>query len=63
MKDYKKILKGVVNIIATTEKTDIGFANICSYLSANCDELFENEDITKAVDWLKSLRPQNRWKH
>ena len=44
MKDYKKILKGVVNIIATTEKTDIGFANICSYLSDNCDELFESED-------------------
>ena len=44
MKDYKKILKGVINIIATTEKTDIGFANICSYLSDNCDELFESED-------------------
>lgn len=44
MKDYKKILEGVVNIIATTEKTDIGFAHICSYLSDNCDELFESED-------------------
>lgn len=44
MKDYKKILEGVVNIIRTTEKTDIGFAHICSYLSDNCDELFESED-------------------
>ena len=25
MKDYKKILEGVVNIINTTEKSDIGF--------------------------------------
>lgn len=51
MKDYKKILKGVINIIATTEKTDIGFAHICSYLSDNCDELFESEDerIRKAI--------------
>ena len=44
MKDYKKILEGVVNIIRTTEKTDIGFAHICSCLSDNCDELFESED-------------------
>ena len=44
MKDYKKILEGVIGIIKTTEKTDIGFANICSFLSDNCDELFESED-------------------
>ena len=30
MKDYKKILEGVVNIINTAEKSDIGFANICT---------------------------------
>lgn len=58
MKDYKKILEGVIDIIKTTEKTDIGFANICSYLSDNCDELFKSEDerIRKAIhiylDWL-----------
>ena len=44
MKDYKKIIEGVIDIIKTTKKTDIGFANICSYLSDNCDEMFESED-------------------
>jgi len=44
MKDYKKILKGVVNIINATEKNDIGFVNICDYISENCPELKGNED-------------------
>lgn len=44
MKDYKKILEGVVNIISTTEKSDIGFANICTYIGENCPELKESED-------------------
>jgi len=44
MKDYKKILEGVVNIISTTEKSDIGFANICTYIGENCPELQESED-------------------
>ena len=44
MKDYKKILEGVVNIINTTENSDIGFANICTYIGENCHELKESED-------------------
>ena len=44
MKDYKKILEGVVNIINTTEKSDIGFANICTYIGEKCPELKESED-------------------
>ena len=44
MKDYKKILEGVVNIINTAEKSDIGFANICTYIGENCPELKENDD-------------------
>lgn len=44
MKDYKEALKDIVNIINTTEKSDIGFVNICSYLDANCPELMKNED-------------------
>ena len=43
MKDYKKILEGVVNIINTTEKSDIGFANICTYIGENCPEFKESE--------------------
>ena len=43
MKDYKKILEGVVNIINITEKSDIGFANICTYIGDNCPELAESE--------------------
>lgn len=43
MKDYKKILEGVVNIVNTTEKSDIGFVNICTYLDENCPELKESE--------------------
>lgn len=42
--DYKEILKGIVNIINTTEKSDVGFANICSYVGENCPELKESED-------------------
>lgn len=44
MKDYKKILEGVVNIINTAEKSDIGFTNICTYIGENCPELKESED-------------------
>ena len=49
--DYEKILKGIEQIINTTEKSDIGFANICTYISENCPELHEseNERIRKAV--------------
>lgn len=43
-KNYKKILEGVVNIINTTENSDIGFANIRTYLGENCPELKEPED-------------------
>lgn len=38
MKDYKKILEGVVNIISTTEESKI-VSNICSYIVENCPEL------------------------
>lgn len=44
MKDYKKILEGVVNIINNTYKSDIGFDNICAYIGENCPELKESED-------------------
>ena len=43
MKDYKKILEGIVNIISTTEKSDT-VSNICSYIDENCPELKESED-------------------
>lgn len=53
MKDYKKILEGVMNIINTTENSDIGFVNICDYISENCPELTESEDekIRKETWW------------
>lgn len=44
MKDYKKILEGVVNIVNNTDKSDIGFANICTFIGENCPELKESED-------------------
>lgn len=44
MKDYKKILEGIVDIINTTEKSDIGFTNICAYVGKNCPELKDSED-------------------
>lgn len=43
MKDYKKILEGIVNIISNTEKSD-AVSNICSYIDENCPELKESED-------------------
>lgn len=44
MKDYKETLKDIVNIIKATEKSDIGFVNICSYIDANCPELMKSKD-------------------
>ena len=51
MKDYKKILEGVVDIINTTEKSDIGFTNICTYIGEKCPELKESDD-KKWRKWL-----------
>lgn len=56
MKDYKKILEGVVNIINTAEKSDIGFANICTYIGENCPELKENDD-ERMIQYFKDLAP------
>ena len=56
MKDYKKILEGVVNIINTAEKSDIGFANICTYIGENCPELKESED-EMMIQYFKDLAP------
>lgn len=53
MKDYKKILEGVVNIINTAEKSDIGFANICTYIGENCPELKESYD-DRMVKFIKN---------
>lgn len=69
MKDYKKILEGLVNIINNTEKSDIGFANICTFIGENCPELKEYEDErirkeiidfidTKTID---SDERRNKW--
>lgn len=55
MKDYKRILEGVVNIINTTEKSDIGFTNICSYIGENCPELKESEDEKAVKNIIESL--------
>ena len=51
MKDYKKILEGVVNIVNAIENSDIGFDTIRAYISENCPELKESEDerIRKAI--------------
>ena len=56
MKDYKKILEGVVNIINTAEKSDIGFSNICTYIDENCPELKESEDELM-IQYFKNLSP------
>ena len=53
MKDYKKILEGVVNIINNTYKSDIGFDNICAYIGENCPELKESED-DRMVKFIKN---------
>lgn len=42
--DYKEILKGIVNIINTSEKCGVGFVNICNYIYENCPDLKESED-------------------
>ncbi len=44
MKDYKNILKRVVDIINAAENSDIGFVNICTYIGESCPELKESED-------------------
>lgn len=55
MKDYKKILEGVVNIINTAEKSDIGFANICTYIGENCPELKERDDERIRVNIIATI--------
>lgn len=64
MEDYKKILEGVVNIINTTERSDIGFDNICTYIGENCPELRESEDekIRKdLIGWIEDF-PDMIWR-
>ena len=56
MKDYKKILEGVVNIINTAEKSDIGFANICTYIGENCPEL-KGSEYEMMIQYFKDLAP------
>lgn len=51
MKDYKKILEGVVNIISTTEENEI-ISNICSYIDENCPELGIKAMDEKIRKWL-----------
>ena len=52
MKDYKKILEGVVNIISsTTEECEI-ISNICSYIDENCPELDIKAQDEKVRKWL-----------
>lgn len=58
--DYKEILKGIVNIIHTTEKSDVGFVNICNYIGENCPELKENEDEMIRKDVLAFIRRQGQ---
>ena len=58
MKDYKKILEGVVGIIRATENSDIGFINICDYISGHCPELEENMDERIRKEILKELKEQ-----
>lgn len=70
--DYEKILKGIVQIINTTEKSDIGFANICTYIGENCPELRESEDerisreitefiLTHRIDEPNDIEDTNSW--
>ena len=64
MKDYKKILEGLVNIINNTEKSDIGFANICTFIGENCPELkeYEDERIRKEIlDYIDKATGCKRW--
>ena len=51
--DYKEILKGIVDIINTTEKSDIGFANICTPISVKTAlnlKSEEDEDMLQALN-------------
>ena len=60
MKDYKKILESIVNIIETSENSDV-VVNICDYIRENCPEFQESRDekIRKVlVDFFKSYKEQ-----
>jgi len=45
-----------------SEEDETELTNIIIMLKEGASLHFNKKDITKAVDWLKSLRPQNRWK-
>ena len=64
MKDYKKILEGVVNIVNAIENSDICFDTIRAYISENCPELKKNEDerIRKEIlDYIDKSTGCKRW--
>ena len=64
MKDYKKILEGVVNIVNAIENSDICFDTIRAYISENCPELKENEDerIRKEIlNYIDKATGCKRW--
>lgn len=44
------------------EEDETRLTNIIIMLKEGASLHFNKKDITKAVDWLKSFRPQNRWK-
>ena len=45
-----------------SEEDETRLTNIIIMLKEGASHHFIKDDITKAVDWLKSLRPQNHWK-
>jgi len=48
--------------LAWGEEDETRLTNIIIMLKEGASLHFSKNDITKAVDWLKSLKPQNRWK-
>ena len=45
-----------------SEEDETGLTNTIIMLKEGASLHFNKKDITKAVDWLKSLRPQSQWK-
>ena len=58
--EYKEVIKGIINIIENTEQSDIGFANICTYIGKNCPELQESEDERIRKDILEFIKHEGQ---
>jgi spermidine/putrescine-binding protein len=59
---FTKMMNGEKVSTTWSEEDETGLTNTIIMLKEGASLHFNKKDITKAVDWLKSLRPQSQWR-